>query len=324
MLASRSNQVRSEEQREEILRACSRATSFILQGQDVDGAWRDFRLTPGRSDAWVTAYVGSRLLRSAQKNSGLELPPAIQHALRFLAEARHKSGGWGYNVGCEADADSTAQAILFFRKARYHVPLRDYATLARFQLPDGAFATYKTPRPQHGWGHGHPDVTAVVLQALAAVLPPDHTILLRGYASLDAHLRGRHPWASYWWSSPLYLARELLVLHKSHPEAPRPPILPPQVPQDANCFEIALGLEVALLRNEPFPQVSGMAQRLLTLQEADGGWRSAPILRITDPRSQSLDDAFCRNSPVAGDGRRLFTSATALAALIRYDRLRRN
>lgn len=298
-----------------------RAMSFLLARQSGDGAWRDFDLPPGQSDAWVTAYVGSRVLPLLD-HSTPDLARVIERALLFLETTRHKQGGWSYNVRCEPDADSTAHALLFLRAAGPTINLRDYAALARFQLAGGCFATYKTQTPQHGWGRGHPDVTSVAIRSLAGVLPPDHTILRRGYASLSRDLSRPDPWASYWWPSRLYLAREVLLLQQAQPQGlpSVPPI--PQIDSLPNGFELALALDVALLTRVPSPQISRMAQRLLRLQQNDGGWRSFPILRVMDPRSCSFDDEFCRNSPVVRDDLRLFTSATALGSLIRFQRLR--
>jgi hypothetical protein len=255
----------------------------------------------------------------AEPRLTLSLRIALQRAVRFLENARHKSGGWGYNTGCEPDADSTARVILFLRKAECQLSLRDYASLARFQISDGAFATYRTTDPTHGWGRGHPDVTVVALQALAGILPAAHVALRRGYARIAEYLSRRDPWASYWWPSRQYLARELLVLEQDQPEAPRcfPP--PPSISDNANSFDQALGLEIALLLGVPPLQVSNLVDPLLWMQAADGGWPSSPILRVTDPRSRTLDDRFCRLSPVVCDDRRLFTTATVLAALKLFD-----
>jgi sporulenol synthase len=296
--------------------ACGRAAHFLLQLQSTDGAWRDFDLVPGQSDAWVTAYVGSRLMPLAQEPTAPDVALAVQAALRFLQNVRHPRGGWGYNRRCEPDADSTAQVLLLFRQADHEISSPDYAALARFQLSDGAFATYTTSTPDHGWGRGHTDVTAVALRALSDLLPADHTVIRRAYASLSQDLSRPDPWASYWWPSRLYLAREVLVLQQAQPRAfPHlPPI--PEIGRNANPFEQALALQVALLQGAACSLVSEMVRRLVSLQQNDGGWKSAPILRVTDPRSKSLDDELCRNSPVARDHRRLFTTATALAALL--------
>ena len=186
--------------------ALEKAVSFLIERQSGDGAWRDFQLKPGRSDAWVTAYVGLRLLRAETCAPDAEMRPALAAATRYLEGARHRDGGWGYNGKSPPDADSTAQSILFLRAGFGAVTLADYAALARFQLRDGAFATYRRGDGRDGWCRGHPDVTAVALRAMAGMLRPDHVRLRRGYARLAGYLARKNALASYWWPSPFYLA----------------------------------------------------------------------------------------------------------------------
>jgi hypothetical protein len=264
--------------------ACARAVDFLLSQQSDDGAWRDFLLTPGRSDSWVTAYVGSKLLLVARHRTGSDVNCALDAAVRFLESARHKTGGWGYNTRCEPDADSTAQAILFLSRAERHVTLRDYSALARFQLDDGAFATYKISDLQHGWGHGHPEVTVVALQTLAGILPADHVILRKGYARVAEYLKRNNPTESYWWPSRFYMARERLLLQRENGDTPTSSLPKLRLPENASCFEQALALEVSLLSAHDAAQLSARARCLIALQTCDGSWPSAPILRVTDPR----------------------------------------
>jgi hypothetical protein len=297
-----------------VSRSLPRAVGFLVEQQSANGAWRDFRLEPGRSDAWVTAYVGVKLLQVARRAYD-GLAPALAAAARFLDGARDRNGGWCYNARVAPDADSTAWAILFLRGMGGSVPLRDYAALAKFQLSDGAFATYRNVGSLHGWGRGHPDVTILALAALGCALPPDHVILRKGHASLDAYLGGPHPLASYWWPSPFYMARELLTLSRAFPQARSFSTPIPMLPADAGCFERALALEVDVLRGVARNRTSRALSRLHFLQLPDGSWPSAPILRVAKPRSIEPDDVHCRRSPVFADDRRIFTTAAVAAAI---------
>jgi hypothetical protein len=296
-------------------RALAGATRFLLQRQDSDGAWRDFRVKVGRSDAWVTAYVGARLLRVARQWSIRDVDGALGAAARFLDAARDAAGGWGYNSRCKADSDTTAQAIMFLKEAADLVRPFDYATLAKFQLSDGSFATYRMIDPKHGWGRGHPDVTAVALRALGALLSSDHVIMSRGFARLADHLCSPDPMVSYWWTSRVYLARELLLLARTLPSASDFSLSRIPTSDDGGCFDQALSLEVAVLRGDGPKQLAPLARRLEELQCPDGSWPAAPILRVTDPRSEEFGDEYFRSSPVVQDDRRIFTTATALEAL---------
>lgn len=287
--------------------ALERGIEFIIGKQDADGAWRDFKLAPGRSEAWTTAYVGSALANAACIARIEDCDGALRRAVSFVKHRRDARGGWGYNRRCPPDADSTARAILFLQTMGA-VELRDYAALARFQLRDGAFPTYKKSDARGGWCRGHPDVTAVALQALGLILRPDHVIMRRGYARLTAYLARREPAASYWWPSPLYLAKELLAL-RAFKTAPQFAPALPQPSSGASCFERALALEIALAYERDH-EAREVFDELTAAQSADGGWPSAPILRVTDPRSS-------RRGRVYADDRRLFTTATVLAAISR-------
>lgn len=296
-------------------RPLMRAVRFLVEQQSADGAWRDFLLKPGRSDAWVTAYVGFKLLNVARHESYDGLAPALAAAARFLEGARDGSGGWCYNTRVAPDADSTAWAILFLRGIGAPVTLRDYAALAKFQLSDGAFATYKNMGPLHGWGRAHADVTILALAALGGALTPDHIILRKGYASLAAYLRGSNPFSSYWWPSPFYMAREMLMLSRAFPGAPICSMPIPMLPASAGCFERALALEVDVVRERSRRHIARALSELRLSQLSDGSWPSAPILRVAKPRSLEPDDAHCRRSPVFADDCRIFTTATVAAAV---------
>ncbi len=292
------------------------AIEFLLAQQSEDGAWRDFLLKPGRSDSWVTAYVGLRLLQAAGAWPGPRVVRARAAAVRFIQSSRHERGGWGYNGNCPPDADSTAHAILFLRQAGARPALRDYAVLARFQLRDGAFATYAPGDARGGWCRGHPDVTAVALRAMAGLLSSGHVIMRRGYARLAGFLARREQTASYWWPSALYLARELLVLSRDVPGAPAFTIPRLNPAADASCVERALALDIARLRDGTQRRRDERAPRALgKLQLRDGSWPSSPILRVVDPSSKRWNDRRCRTSPVVADDRRIFTTATVTAAL---------
>ena len=294
----------------ELARIEASGIRFLLGRQDPDGAWRDFQVKPGRSDAWVTSYVGAALLTMSNRNHEA-IPAALASAVRFLGNARQKRGGWGYNRACDPDADSTARVILFLHGAEENVDLCDYSALASFQLEDGAFATYHY---KNGWGSGHADVTAVALQALASILSYDHIILRKGYRRLKQFLLSKSPWRSYWWSSRFYLVRECLALRMKFLEAPEYSAQLPRLAPNASGFEQALALEASLMMGCASSRMQKRVQRLVAMQCADGGWPSAHILRVMHPDAKSPCDHLGRRSPVIPDDRRLFTTATVLRA----------
>jgi hypothetical protein len=317
-------------ERREPPRSMLAAIRFLLDRQDRDGAWRDFQLPPGRSDAWVTAYVGAVLARAACSCPLLGIDDAVTAAARFLEQQRHRAGGWSYNAACPVDCDSTARGILFFRSIDSDARPIDYAALARFHLSDGSFATYRTGDAEHGWNRAHPDVSVLALRALRPVLSPDHSTIRRGFSYLAEHLRTPNALDSYWWISQQYMAKELLLLRLAFPaEFRRLPfsvdyavafiqaVLPVELDRDrrSDCFALALELEARVLAGEDASRLTALAQCLERQQHSDGSWPSAPIMRFTDRRALRIGDAHFLSSLVVSDDRQLFTTATALSAL---------
>jgi hypothetical protein len=291
-----------------------RASQFLLRAQCPDGAWRDFQLKPGRSEAWTTAYVGSRLLAVRERWPDLEVDPCLQRAVSFLHVSRQPSG-WSYNRQCGADSDTTAQVILFLRRMGEPVTLKGYAALAKFQVADGHFATFKNCGGRLGWERGHAEVTAVAMQAMGQVLDAKHSILQRAENSLRTHLAGAHAADSYWWPSRNYLARELLILACAYRDAPRLIVRSIRATHDGSSFDRGLALEVDKLAGRESEELLKPTEELIHLQLADGSWTSEPILRVTDPRARGFDDPLFKQSAVVADDLRTFTTATILGAL---------
>src|SRR5437868_9182698 len=208
---------------------------FLLHNQDPDGAWRDFQLRPGRSDAWTTAFVGTRLVPCAHGRLRGPVRKALLAAAEFLRAAREPHGGWAYNWRSPVDADSTACAILFLGALSTPVEPKDYTALARFQLPEGGFATYRFGDARHDWCKAHPEVTVTALRALAPFLPADHVRIRNGLCWLTHSAPNCSP---YWWLSPGYLAIEMERLRRVIPGAPRIQHQDSEPPE--NCFDLAL------------------------------------------------------------------------------------
>src|SRR5579862_3356209 len=85
---------------------------YILSLQSDDGSWTDWKLPPGTSAIWTTAYVGYKL-QLLPGDLRLKAAWSRHASTRFLAENQFEDGGWGYNEAVGSDADSTALAILF-------------------------------------------------------------------------------------------------------------------------------------------------------------------------------------------------------------------
>lgn len=197
--------------------AIQTATQFLLAARDRQGWWHDFRLAPGQSDEWVTAYVGTAL-------AGLATRPAAMIALqawRLLAGRRSTSPGWGYNAWPPPDADSTLWALQLARAtgcADWRQARQGQEFLARHLQPGGGLTTYaadSTIRQFTGASAGSSFAgwcgPQVCVTAAAAALPSFQAAacrFLRQTQAEDGH------WPSYWWSEDEYattLAAEALA-----------------------------------------------------------------------------------------------------------------
>jgi hypothetical protein len=297
-------------------RATGRAAAYLIENQDPDGAWRDFELPPGASDAWTTAYVGLGLLSAPDAI----VPPgrrrALVHAARWLVDRQGEDGGWSYNGACDTDADSTAHAALLLRRLEQRPRVDAAGRLWRFQREDGGFSTYAPSVENGAWGASHADVTPAVIEALRASGAEPDPRLGPALAFLHRSQGADGVWQSYWWSTFLYgTAWNLEVLARQgrafDRERCRARLL--AVPLDATSFELALLLR-SLHALDEHGRDAAIVAELHRTQRPDGSWDAAPMLRVTDRRCHApWQDA----SPgrLYGDGRRLLTTATVLGAL---------
>src|SRR5664279_2857346 len=166
------------------------AARYLVDMQAPDGAWLDFNLPVGRSDAWTTAYIGMCLFETEPFVSARErryVRTALDNAARFVGAARGSEGTWGYNARVPPDCDSTSWAALFLTATGRAPGQETYTALRTFARPDGGFATYNAGPgndESSAWTRSHPDVTPVAACALA----PTGQI---GEATLEAMLARR-------------------------------------------------------------------------------------------------------------------------------------
>ena len=291
--------------------ALRRGLDFVLAGQAPDGSWTDWALPPGPSPDWTTAYVGFRLgaLRAPHR-AVVEAP--LDRAAVWLC-SRLRSDGWGYSEAVEADADLTSLAILFLAALRAAAPAAAYVALRRHQRNDGGFSTFLPDELMGSWGSSHPEITPVAVLALRTgpgfLLATDEA---RALASIRRVRRPDGLWDAFWWESPLPACEANLACLAAvgRPEVPPEPLgrLTPEDP-----LQTALLLSLSAAREEP-ARLLGLADGLIASQSEDGSWRAAPSLRI--PSRSCLRPWQAPGArPLYSDPRRLFTTATALAAL---------
>ena len=287
---------------------------YILGLQAADGCWTDWELPPGSSSTWTTAYVGYQL-RSLPADNRARAAGAVRLAARGLLEKQFAEGGWGFNETVEPDADSTAFAILLAASAG-EAPLEEtYTRLVEFQCPDGGFSTYRFQGDRNSWVVSHADVTPIVLFAFLTKYPRGSSAVSRG---LDYVLQNRTSaglWNSFWWDSCLYSTEANLSLLRAlgipiDTGETRKSLLR-EKPRTA--YEIAL-LVSSLISLDSDASAWESVDQLTAQQQPDGSWKSAPILRVT--RRDCYEPWRCDNpGALFADPKRLFTSATVIAAL---------
>jgi hypothetical protein len=320
------------------------ALRFLLKAQDPDGWWKDFWLPDGASDEWVTAFVGAHL-------AGLPHPrakAAAGDAWGAMAKRRGYSDGWGYNAATPADADSTlwglrlAQALGTEASGRVRGARQ---VLIQHLGPGGGTATYAAraevrrflggsdQMSVQGWCGMHTCVTAAA--AHVDILGPRLVGFLRRSQERDGHWRG------YWWCDDEYttcLAAEALAKLKTGEDgvrvdraigwAEKRMSAKGAVCSDAHggpsAFATAWCLRILALadgRDRMRVSVRRAKNWLLENQKADGSWAAAAWLRVPPPH-MTQSDLINDKAMVVVDDRRVFTTATVLAALCRGERQR--
>jgi hypothetical protein len=295
-------------------RGLTASVNYLLRLQAPTGAWTDFWLPVGASDAWATAFVGLGL--HAASESHLLDPQVREAALAgsrraaawLLAQPR-SNGGWGYNGQVAADADSTAHCLSLLAHLGVPAPREAIAFLLASRTVSG-FRTYAFPNPQHAWTHPCSDVTAAALRALFDLGRFSQAELAAEWVNLLGTAQGLDGlWNGYWWISPSYPTGLVLEVwaQAGRPLLHRPVCLRQRKP---SVFDQAWALQTHALLGEE-QAVHRLAGWLLTCQESDGGWPSAPVLRV--PSSQP--GVSVRDDLQGTDARRLFATASALRAL---------
>lgn len=331
-------------------RAAIRAGLGYLAGrQESDGSWRDFAIREsGVGDQWVTAYIAANLRRIRAAG------PLVKAAREWLLKAGSPECGWAYNGNQLPDADSTANALLLLAETRGAADDPGDVTTAADTLAgyrceeDGGFRTYAPLYAEGGWLYtgsawcqSQPCVTAMAGEAL-------HAAGLKRYRkqAVDAadYLRARQDpagfWEAYWWHGRLYAtyrACRLLVRLGDREHARRAAEWVAVSISDSGgwaegrdadptAFATAQAVSTLMLvaggmTGPDRAALLGPAERgvgrLLETQHEDGGWPSAPILRVPPPNEY---EPWHGASPglLVADHNRLFTSATVLAALIAW------
>jgi hypothetical protein len=280
---------------------------YLLEHQFSDGHWEDFDLPVGRSDGWVTAFVGLALATvDCQRTNS-----SAAQAAAWLCRQRPYPAGWGYNSITGPDSDSTGCSLLLLRTVGQSIRPEDENWLMDRWQPGGGFATYPA---SDGWGIAHPDVTPVAFRALS------HRARHHLRSELIAYLlRSRladGTWPAYWWRTRHYstflnssLARDIGVIFPS----PSTLVSFEQSRMAYSAFDTVYILANALLAFGISHPTSALAAELLDQQESDGNWAGSENLRVM--RHDTSDPWNHPNGDLYADIENLITTASAVRIL---------
>lgn len=334
------------------------AARFIEASASPDGFWSDFMTLAGESVYWVTGYVGYALAGGAPSGDEARRELLARAGAGILG-SQGEDGGWGYGPGVPSDADSTSWCLLFLaRLGAQRADSRERAVgfLRTHQNPlDGGFRTYARPSEVgrymmldrgvsfEGWSSSQMCVTPVAGRALLEAGSAEGVDKALEYVRKGQTAEGY--WEPYWWSERLYATLnciELLLAGGDERDAAlvrkaQDWIAASQLgtgawsdstPGPGVPFSTALALRglMATPRQEFSEIVAEGTEWLLTDQLTDGSWNSHHILRIPHPSTKEpwkqpfwTRDGKAINA-VIKDHRRLYTTATAYAALSQLDR----
>lgn len=289
--------------------------------------WKDFNLSKGNSDEWVTAYVAAHLARVESPKA----TEALHKAWEILKPRYKKNEGWDYNGMTPADADGTVWTWLFATTDEFPEP--GFDVMSMHYAADDGITTYSLNGPIgkntaahvfNGWQISHYCVTAAY--ALAGKK-----------SAIDYLLDHKNPagyWYSYWWVGPEYATaltiealfnkdadkyREVIdaSVNWAHDQARKE--LDNLVPKD---FKIALLLKIILCsphKGKYGKTAKTISDCLLNSQQESGYWNTSAELR--QPMSDDTDHEKGENVMVVKDEKKNFATITILDALDKYDRL---
>ncbi|MDA4112985.1 MAG: hypothetical protein OK474_02965 [Thaumarchaeota archaeon] len=296
---------------------------------------------PGQEEEWLHG-VGLAILEHQGRDGGWGYGPGVPSdadstswCLLFLSR-----------LGTQSE-ESREKALLFLSKHQSPIDggFRTYANpreVGRYMMLDGSVSF-------EGWASSQTCVTAVATRALI-----DAKSSWGIDEALDYIRNSQTPegnWNSYWWSDGLYATVNCMEVLETRRAGGREADVvqlgranawiagaqladgswsPDPAASEGSPFSTALALGGLL--QAPGPRAADRsvigkgAEWLLTRQEADGSWGANHILRIPHPSMKEPwkqpywnRDGKAINA-VIKDHRRLYTTATALAALSEFDK----
>jgi squalene-hopene/tetraprenyl-beta-curcumene cyclase len=325
--------------------ARSAAVDFLVGARDSRGWWSDFDTLAGKSDEWVTAYVGSTLARLSDEPA----QQAARDAWQRLRVRRRWRRGWGYNRFVPPDADSTIWSLSLAEALGLRPTLRVRRALHFLSTgidAQGGVATFPQASPIRrftrlsgatgfaGWCSPHVCVSAAA--AGLRSLPERASVLqfVRRSQAPDG------TWPAYWWEGSEYstaLAVEALagcaalsdarrVEHAAATMgrriAPDGAVRSTARPNGSAFATACVGIVMACAPESAATNAGlrGAFSWLITNQARNGSWEASAYLRIPPPAVVDPDQYQHWTFGGRGGGSivvdfGVYTTATVLRAL---------
>ncbi len=341
---------------ERLKASLEKALVFLENSRNPDGLWSDFLTLAGESVYWVSGYVGYTIIRYARKPKPESM--LNEAGYRILAGQR-ADGGWSYGPGVPSDADSTSWCLRYLKELGIQSEeSREKALSFLFRhqnQTDGGFRTYARPNDVarymmvdgdvsfEGWSSSQMCVTAVAL--LALMENGQATGIGDGINYVRKGQETEGYWNPYWWTGKLYGTVNCMEALKTRGDNDYIHFLSnaqnwiartqledggwSDSPKQERSwpFSTALALKGLMLIPEKrlSRKVEEAAYWLLENQLSDGSWNCNHILRIPHPSAmEPWNQTYWKGdgraiNAVIKDHRRLYTTATAFAALSMFE-----
>jgi len=273
-----------------------------------DGQWLDSASRNHEAGLCVTACTLARLGEFPSEYIPQDLQEQIKTALDRLEATAMAGSGWSRWQGGEADAFTTAWAILALRCHRRAVPRAAIEFLLRCREPNGGF----TAHPEHAGANGSRNGEAASAEITATALRALSMCDRAGGDFAIAQLRNDISATPAGKSSRFYVCSEILDWESGL--APWP--LLNLVSQSAIQFDLGKPYEQALLlrilsrlRNQ---RAWLAAASLNKMQLPDGSWAAS-----SGTAQESSNGAAPMAPPLAEPG--VLCTVTALSALVMHE-----
>ncbi len=319
-----------------LIQAGKNAQQFLIGQRQPNGLWEDFKTLAGKSNEWLSGYVGSVLALHGNEEARM----VAEEVCKKLFVKHFWQSGWSYSHIVPPDADSTTWVI----RLAQSVNINKHGRLERAEKfllkhidDNGGIHTYynsnairiftklsKSEVSFEGWCSAHTCVTAAF-----AHLKNDSKTKALEYLRKNQEPEGY--WKAYWWTDNEYstaLATEALFATEQSADK----LLCEKAIQWAETLELfrspfvaALIVRILLCTTNPnLPLINQILGYLLKEQLDDGSWKASAYLRIpptyvTNPETyKTWQENAGGGGSYQRDYGRLFTTATVLAAIQTY------